>query len=102
MPMETVFDSCPVTSDRVYPLLRRLGVVDAIADVIPIFAERDTPAGTGVLNAYSATGMREVHCHRLNSGYADTPGFDAAMAFLGDVKKGEATVRVSRRALMVG
>ncbi|NWJ98952.1 MAG: hypothetical protein HXX20_24700 [Chloroflexi bacterium] len=43
-----------------------MSIVYAIADVIPIFGEREAVTGTEMLNAYRAAGMREVNLHRLN------------------------------------
>jgi hypothetical protein len=64
--MEAIFYACPMTSDGADPLSRRLSVVHAIADVVPIFGEREAVTGAEMLNAYSAAGMREVNLHGLN------------------------------------
>ena len=101
-PVETVFDTSPVVANAADPLFWGMGLIDAITDVVAIFIERLTVTESEVVDAQGTTGMGEVHFHRLDSGYPDTPGFMAAVPFLGDVKKGEAAVRLARRALMVG
>ena len=101
-PVETVFDTGPVVAHEGYPLLRGMSLIDAITDVVSLFIERLTVTEPEVVDTHSTSGMGEVHFHGVDSGYSDPPGFMAAVSFLGDVKKGEAAVRLARRTLMVG
>jgi hypothetical protein len=62
-PVEPIFDTSPVTSDGVDPLLREMGVVGAIADVIAVLIEGDAITGAEVMDTDRATGMGEVDLH---------------------------------------
>lgn len=101
-PVEAVFDASPMVADEAYPLCGGMGLIEAIADVVALFIEGLTVAESKVVEAQSTTGMGEVHFHGLDGRYPDTPGFESAVPFLGDVKKGAEAVRLARRALMVG
>jgi hypothetical protein len=101
-PMETVFDPCPVVSNKAYPLLGCMRVIQTVADVIAFFIESDALAGTEVMDFKGASRMGEVDLHGFDGDYSDPPRFVAAVSFVEDVKKGEAAVRSANRALMVG
>jgi len=102
-PMEPVFDSGPVIANVLEPLLQRMGVVRAIADVVAGFVEGFAVTGAGVVDAQRTAGMGEVDFQRLNRAAADAPGLVATMPLAGYVgKRGVAAVRRASRVLIVG
>lgn len=101
--MEAVFDSCPVIAHVLEPLLKGMGVVRPIADVVTSFVEGFAVTCAGMVDSQRTTGMRKIDFQRVDSAASDSPGLVASMSFVGYVgKRGVADVRRTRRALIVG
>lgn len=101
-PVEAVFDASPMVAHEAYPSRGGMGVIEAITDVVALFIEGLTVTESKMVEAQSAPCMGEVDFQGLDGRYPDAPGFEASVSLLEDVKKGEAAVRLARRALMVG